>query len=113
MLPGLPAAMLLVAFALSLLPPRLHCRVLMVLVLAWLPADWRLVVASVPRPRQPYRELDARLESWAEPGDVVLVHSIPSGVIGVARYLDRATSRWRPGSSSSGPARCRPISSAC
>jgi hypothetical protein len=63
--------------------------VLTVLVLAWLPGDWPLVTASVPRPRQPYRELDTRLESWAQPGDLVLVHSIPSGVIGVARYLDR------------------------
>ena len=52
-----------------------------------MPADWRLVVASVPRPRQPYRELDSHLESWAQPGDLVLVHSIPSGVIGVARYM--------------------------
>jgi 4-amino-4-deoxy-L-arabinose transferase-like glycosyltransferase len=87
--PGLPAAMLLAAFALSLLPPRLHCSMLMVLLLVWVPADWRLVVATVPRPRQPYRELDARLQSWAEPGDLVLVHSIPSGVVGVARYLTR------------------------
>ena len=87
--PGLPAAMLLAAFALSLLPPRLHFAMLLVLVLAWLPADRRLVVANVPRPRQPYRELDARLESWAQPGDLVLVHSIPSGVVGVARYLTR------------------------
>jgi hypothetical protein len=85
--PGLPAAMLLAAFALSLLPPRLHYSMLLVLLLAWLPADRRLVVARVPRPRQPYRELDARLQSWAKPGDLVLVHSIPSGVVGVARYL--------------------------
>jgi hypothetical protein len=87
--PGLPAAMLLAAFAVSLLPPRLHHAVLTVLVLAWLPGDWPIVTASVPRPRQPYRELDTRLESWAQPGDLVLVHSIPSGVIGVARYLAR------------------------
>ena len=87
--PGLPAAMLLAAFAVSLLPPRLHYAVLTVLVLAWLPGDWPIVTASVPRPRQPYRALDARLESWAQPGDLVLVHSIPSGVIGVARYLAR------------------------
>ena len=87
--PGLPAAMLLAAYAVSLLPPRLHYAVLTVLVLAWLPGVRRVVVASVPRPRQPYRELDARLESWARPGDLVLVHSIPSGVVGVARYLTR------------------------
>jgi hypothetical protein len=87
--PGLPAAMLLAAFAVSLLPPRLHYAVLTVLALAWLPGVWPLITASVPRPRQPYRTLDARLESWAQPGDLVLVHSIPSGVVGVARYLTR------------------------
>jgi Dolichyl-phosphate-mannose-protein mannosyltransferase len=87
--PGLPAAMLLAAFGVSLLPPRLHYVVLTVLVLAWLPGDWRVVVAKVPRPRQPYRELDARLQSWAQPGDLVIVRSIPPGVVGVARYLTR------------------------
>jgi hypothetical protein len=45
--------------------------------------------ARVPRPRQPYRDLDARLAGWARPGDVVIVRSIPSGVVGVARYLER------------------------
>jgi 4-amino-4-deoxy-L-arabinose transferase-like glycosyltransferase len=88
-LPGLPAAILLAALALSLLPPRLHLAVLGVLLLAWIPGIRPIVVARVPRPRQPYRELDARLAAWAGPGDVVIVHSIPSGVIGVARYLPR------------------------
>ncbi len=87
--PGLPAAMLLAALGVSLLPPRLHCGMLTVLVLAWLPGDWPIITASVPRPRQPYRELDTRLESWAQPGDLVLVRSIPTGVIGVARYMSR------------------------
>jgi hypothetical protein len=87
--PGLPAAMLLAAFGVSLLPPRLHYAVLTALVLAWLPGDWPIVTASVPRPRQPFRQLDARLESWAQPGDLVLVHSIPPSVIGVARYMTR------------------------
>jgi hypothetical protein len=31
--------------------------------------------------------LAARLEAWAGPGDVVLVRSIPSGVVGLSRYL--------------------------
>ena len=58
-------------------------------MLAWTPAIRAVVEAKVPRPRQPYRELDARLASWAATGDVVVVRSIPSGVVGVARYLDR------------------------
>lgn len=87
-LPGLPAAMLLVAFGLSELPARAHAAALCVLVLAWLPGTWATAVARVPRPRQPYRELDAGLDAWARPGDMVLVRSIPSGVVGVARYLE-------------------------
>lgn len=90
-LPGLPAAVLLAAVALSLLRPRLHLAVLGLLLLAWTPGLRRIVVAHVPRPRQPYRELDARLAAWARPGDVVIVRSIPSGVVGVARYLSRDT----------------------
>jgi len=27
--------------------------------------------------------------SWAQPGDVVVVHSIPAGVVGLARYVKR------------------------
>ena len=88
-LPGLPAAMLLAAVGLSLLPPALHGASLAVLLLAWTPAIRSVVSARVPRPRQPYRALDANLASWAAPGDVVIVCSIPSGVVGVARYLER------------------------
>jgi hypothetical protein len=86
-LPGLPAALLLVALALSRLPPRAHLGLLGLLLVAWIPGAWKVAAARVPRPNQPYTVLDARLEAWARPGDVVLVRSIPSGVVGVARYL--------------------------
>jgi 4-amino-4-deoxy-L-arabinose transferase-like glycosyltransferase len=88
-LPGLPAAVLLVALAMSRLPRRVHGALLALLLVAWLPGAWKTAAARVPRPNQPYPELDARLEAWAQPGDVVLVRSIPSGVLGVARYLKR------------------------
>lgn len=88
-LPGLPAAILLAALGLSLLSPVLHSAALTILLLAWSPAVRSVVAARSPRPRQPYRELDRRLASWAAPGDVVIVRSIPSGVVGVARYLER------------------------
>ena len=88
-LPGLPAAMLLAAVALSQLPPRIHVVVLAVVLLAWLPGSRAAVAARSPRPWEPYPELSARLEAWARPGDLVVVRSIPSGVVGVARYLKR------------------------
>ncbi len=86
-LAGLPAAMLLAALGMSQLPPRIHLAFLSAVLLAWLPGskDNR---AKVQRPVWgQYRRMDGRLNSWARPDDVVLVHSIPSGVIGVARYL--------------------------
>jgi hypothetical protein len=86
-LSGLPAAMLLAAIALSQLPPKIHFAFLGVILLAWLPGTWATVVASAPRPWEPYPEVAARLESWARPDDLVLVRSTPSGVIGVGRYL--------------------------
>ncbi len=99
----------------SRLAPRIHTAVLSALLVAWLPATWT-IVSGIPRPWSPYvvdlgrdrdenylarstpttdgeatnfQKLDAHLESWARPGDLVLVHSIPSGVIGVTRYLRR------------------------
>ena len=88
-LPGLPAALLLIAVAITSLPGRLQMAALGVILAAWLPGTWKVVRTRVPRPGQPYAAVAKRLEAWAQPGDVVLVHSIPSGVIGVARYLKR------------------------
>jgi 4-amino-4-deoxy-L-arabinose transferase-like glycosyltransferase len=85
--PALPAAMLLAALVISQLPPKLHLAVLGGLLLAWLPGNREGVVKRVPRPWEPYTVLDARLEAWVRPNDLVLVNSIPSGVLGVARYL--------------------------
>lgn len=87
-LPGLPAAMLLAALILSQLPRKLHAAALTALLLAWLPGAYATVKGD-PRPWEPYRKVGARLTSWARPGDVVVVHSIPVGVVGVARYVHR------------------------
>jgi hypothetical protein len=87
-LAGLPAAILLAALALGRLPSKLQLAMLGALLLGWLPASKAMLVSS-PRPWEPFRDVGLRLESWARPGDVVVVHSIPSGVVGVARYLRR------------------------
>jgi hypothetical protein len=95
-LPALPAAMLLLAVGLSLLPPALHLASLSLVLLAWLPGERATLFAPVPRPWEPYQQLDARLVQWWQPDDLVLVHSIPSGIIGVARYLshDLSLAAW-------------------
>jgi 4-amino-4-deoxy-L-arabinose transferase-like glycosyltransferase len=86
-LPAMPAAVLLAALMIRQLPPVLHAGMLACILLAWLPGNRRVIHSNPARPWQPYTELDARLEAWARPGDVVLVSSIPSGSLGVARYL--------------------------
>lgn len=86
-LAGLPAGMLLAALGMSQLPPTIQVAFLAVILAVWLPGakDNR---ATVPRPHLgQYQRIDNRLNQWARPDDLVLVHSIPSGVIGVARYL--------------------------
>ena len=84
-LPGLPAAMLLLGFALSRLPPRQHLIFLGLIVVAWLPGI-RDVFRN-PRSWEPYVQIGHILSTDAQPGDLVIVHSIPSGVVGVARYM--------------------------
>jgi Dolichyl-phosphate-mannose-protein mannosyltransferase len=88
-LPGLPAAALLGALGISRLPRALSVAILAAVLLTWFPGTWKTSRAPVPRPNEPYLALDHRLERWAQPGDVILVRSLPSGVIGVARYLER------------------------
>jgi 4-amino-4-deoxy-L-arabinose transferase-like glycosyltransferase len=88
-LSGLPAAVLLAGIAISQLPPPIDLAFLGTVLLTWVPGIRAIAAAKAPRPWEPYSEVAARLESWARPGDVVLVRSIPSGVIGVARYLRR------------------------
>lgn len=87
-LAGLPAAVLLVAVGLSRLPRALHVGWMIAVLLVWLPGIRRAAVPTVPRPSQPYRQIVDRVEARLGPDDLVIVSSIPSGVIGVARYLE-------------------------
>jgi hypothetical protein len=85
-LPGLPAAILLAALGISQLPPKISLAFVGAILLAWLPGS-RATLSKVPRPWEPYQKVAATLESWAGPDDLVLVSSVPSGVIGFSRYL--------------------------
>jgi len=86
---GLPAAMLLLALGISQLVPRAHAVAVTVILLAWLPGIRKTVFPSAPRRWEPYPQVATRLEAWARPDDLVLLRSIPSGIIGVTRYLHR------------------------
>lgn len=87
-LAGLPAAMLLVGVGLSRLRPTVQLAGMVVILLVWLPGIRKTALPTVPRPSQPYRQIDERLGERLDTGDLVIVSSIPSGVIGVARYLE-------------------------
>ncbi len=93
--PALPAAALLMGMLGARLAARPRRLLAAVLLLAWLPGYWRLF-RPVSRHGDSFRETGAVLRQWARPGDVVIVHSIPSGVLGLARYLGEgpAVASW-------------------
>ena len=88
-LDGLPAAMLLAGVALSRLPRTLGAGLTLLILLAWSPGVWD-VLAHGSEYRTVSRRTAAAAARWAGPSDLVLVHSIPSGMLGVARYLPPA-----------------------
>jgi hypothetical protein len=87
-LAGLPAVILLAALGISQLPPVAHWGFVSAILLAWLPGS-RATFSKDLRPWEPYRKVVTGFESWAGTDDLVLVSSVPSGVIGVARYMRR------------------------
>lgn len=82
---GLPAAALLLAVVLARLPRAWRLGFLALLALAWAPHLQRMSRLS-SRSWCPLREVARGLEPHDAPDHVVLVHSIPSGVLGIARY---------------------------
>ncbi|MBA3754668.1 MAG: hypothetical protein H0X01_11195 [Nitrospira sp.] len=85
---GMPAALLLVALALGRLPPQLRAVWLLLIMMVWLPSTWE-VVTNPMRGWQPFRQLASLLDEQVTDADVIIVHSIPSGVLGIARYLEK------------------------
>ena len=94
-LPAVPAAMLLAGMALGRLGPPLSTIFLALVVVAWLPGI-RVVFLNGSRSWDVYRQVAVRVAEWAGPSDLVIVHSIPSGVIGIARYVtsDTPVASW-------------------
>lgn len=87
-LAALPAAMLLAALGLERLTARAHTAFLAFVLLAWTAGLWP-IVSRRARSGAAYPALATELGAWAGPTDLVLVHSIPSGLIGLSRYLAR------------------------
>lgn len=85
-LAGLPGALLLAALGMEQLRGKAHAAFVALVLLAWTAGLWP-ILAHRARPEAAYPTLGAQLSAWARPDDLVLVHSIPSGVIGLSRYL--------------------------
>ena len=85
---ALPAAMLLVALALHPLPSRVRTGFVGLVLAAWA-AGLMPIVRQPSRPGAVYGALASELERRIGPDDLVLVHSVPSGVIGLSRALAR------------------------
>jgi hypothetical protein len=85
-LAGLPATLLLGAVGLAALRPAFRAALLTLILLTWTPGIWD-VFNNGSKLRHPSRQIAARLDAWARPGDLVILHSIPSGELGVARYM--------------------------
>jgi Dolichyl-phosphate-mannose-protein mannosyltransferase len=81
---ALPSAYLLAAVGLACMNLRLRVIVVGLIVVTWMPNI--LCIYSSRLPSLPMREIAWAASAHSRPSDLILVHSIPSGVLGVARY---------------------------
>lgn len=87
-LAGLPVAQLLVGYWIARLRPFSRKLCLALLIAGYMMGTWAMWFAP-QRARNHYRELAAQISSSAQSEDVMIVHSIPSGVICLSRYLTK------------------------
>jgi hypothetical protein len=83
---ALPVAYLLAGAGLAYLSRRLRIIMLALIVLAWSPNLLSLYRNRLPW--LPMREIALAASVNGSPSDLILVHSIPSGVLGIARYAN-------------------------
>jgi uncharacterized membrane protein len=96
-LPGITAAYLLAALLFAELPTTARVISLIGLVTLWAPGLQRMYEIR-ERNDQPFREIARVVDARRGPQDLVLIASSPTGVLGVARYLDptAVVSSWVP-----------------
>ena len=83
---ALPGAYLLAAVGLACLDLRIRLIMLILILLTWVPD-----ISSIYHnrfPSLPMREIAHAASVNGRPTDLILVHSIPSGVLGIARYAN-------------------------
>jgi len=82
---ALPFAYLLAAVGLACLGRDTRIIMLILIILAWAPTDLG-IYRSRWRGWSPLREISHAACANAGPSDLILIHSMPSGVLGIARY---------------------------
>ena len=82
---ALPFACLLAAVGFACMDRHLRFVVLSLIILAWAPTVLGIYRSSA-RYRSPLREISRAACANSGPSDLILIHSIPSGVLGIARY---------------------------
>ena len=88
---ALPAAYLIAAVGATCLPPRARAITLSLIILAWSP-NLVSIYQTVSRRQQPLSEVARAVSSGSSASELILVHSIPSGVLGIARYANASAS---------------------
>jgi hypothetical protein len=83
---ALPAAYLLVAAGFAALSVRLRVIMLGLIVLAWAPNVLN-IYDSRYRSWAAFRDISSAVSAKSSASDLILIHSIPSGVLGIARYV--------------------------
>ena len=84
---ALPVAYLLAGAGLACLGQGTRIIVLVLIVLAWAPNVFS-IYGSQSRNWQPIREVSHSISAHSSSSDLILIHSIPSGVLGIGRYAD-------------------------
>ena len=82
---ALPGACLLAALGLACLKSRTRMFMLLLIALAWAPNALSIYRLRA-RTFEPFREVAKAVSDGDTASDLILVHSIPSGVLGIARY---------------------------
>jgi hypothetical protein len=84
---ALPGACLLAALGLACLKSRIRMFMLLLIALVWAPNALSIYRLRA-RTFEPFREVAKAVSDGDTVSDLILVHSIPSGVLGIARYAN-------------------------
>ncbi len=84
---ALPAAYLLAGMGLACLRLKVRILLLVFIIFAWSPNIWS-VLRSRSRSGSSICDLAYSANANGSPSDLILIHSIPSGVLGMARYAN-------------------------